>query len=141
MVRPPLTACSKHSEADAFPDHLQGVLPSRALQQESSVAWHLLLPWLENTAALVVWSRPLIPTSKQPRLESSPGVAFSSLRLPEIVGVWPLTPHTDSRNHDIPCNALVRVAPTLPVHSLAASKMVHPLVPRVPANTEAATTF
>lgn len=34
----------QRGEADAFPDYLQGVLLSRALQQKSSAARHLLLP-------------------------------------------------------------------------------------------------
>lgn len=87
-----------------------------------------------SPCCVVVVAHPGIQT--QPKFKSSPGTSFSSLGLPEIVHLWPLMPHIDSKNWEIPCDALLCVAPTLPVHSLAASEMVLPLVQRLPANTE-----
>lgn len=74
----------------------------------------------------VVVAHPCIQT--QPRLESSPGTFFSSLCLPEIVHLWPLMPHIDSKNREIPCDMLACVAPVLTVHSLAASDTALPIL-------------
>lgn len=92
-----------------------------------------------SPCCVVVVAHPRIQT--QPRLENFAGTAFSSLCLPDIVCLWLLMPHTDSKNWEVTCDALVCVAPTLPIHSLAASEVVHPLVQGVPANTGAATAF